>query len=231
MSETRNRVGRLGVELLVVVLGVLIALGADSWWNERTERQSARVYLEAISEDFAQAEFDLERSIASLRSQVDDIRAFVALADPSVPIPDSTALPALGAEEGRFFPPTGMLDAVVATGDIKMVRRDVRSVLIREQAAITRRRENVDRFSDLIVDAVRDLVLPISEAQLSGAVSDGESVAGVILTNPQALTGLSRMQTGWANQLIEYTRMLESVRAVRLAVDEALTAGNWYSSR
>ena len=231
MSETTSRIRRLGVELFVIVLGVLIALGADSWWSERAERESVRAYLEAISQDFAQAEVGLEEAISGLREQVGAIQAFIELADPAVPIPDGTSLPSLGGEAGRFFPPTGMLDAIVATGDIKMVRRDVRAVLIREQSEITRRGEQIDRFSDLIVDAVRDLSLPISEARLSGVDMNGGSMAGVILTNPQALTGLTRMQTGWANQLAEYTRMLESVRTVRSTIDEALAAGDWYARR
>ena len=45
------RLLRLGTEFIVVVFGVLVALGADAWWDRRSERELERYYLEAISAD------------------------------------------------------------------------------------------------------------------------------------------------------------------------------------
>jgi hypothetical protein len=45
---------RLLSELAVIVVGILLALAADSWWEERQERALELEYLEAFREDVRQ---------------------------------------------------------------------------------------------------------------------------------------------------------------------------------
>jgi hypothetical protein len=44
---------RSGLELAVIITGVLIALWADQWWADRQDAQVQRTYLAALSEDIS----------------------------------------------------------------------------------------------------------------------------------------------------------------------------------
>ena len=46
---------RLGAELLIVILGVLIALSADAWLQARNERSDEARHLQALREDFSES--------------------------------------------------------------------------------------------------------------------------------------------------------------------------------
>ena len=54
MLGLRVDVRRPITEIIVIVAGVLIALGADSWWTERQERQEEVELLAAIKADLQQ---------------------------------------------------------------------------------------------------------------------------------------------------------------------------------
>ena len=54
---------RLIAELAVIVTGVLIALGADSWWEQRHEHRRAVDYLQQLLNDFQQTERHIKNAI------------------------------------------------------------------------------------------------------------------------------------------------------------------------
>jgi hypothetical protein len=59
MRENLRRLpllARLGAELVVVVVGVLLALSADAWNEERIERESEVRHLHALREDFTESQ-------------------------------------------------------------------------------------------------------------------------------------------------------------------------------
>ena len=49
----RNRAGRVGAELLIVVLGVLLALAADGWRETAAERRGEAEYLDRLNQDLS----------------------------------------------------------------------------------------------------------------------------------------------------------------------------------
>ena len=49
----RNRAGRVGAELLIVVLGVLLALAADGWRETAAERRVEAEYLDRLYQDLS----------------------------------------------------------------------------------------------------------------------------------------------------------------------------------
>ena len=59
---------QLGLELVMVVGGILIALAIDSWWSERQARRLEHTFLEQLVVDLEQAEERLANSV--LGSQV-----------------------------------------------------------------------------------------------------------------------------------------------------------------
>lgn len=50
-AHPRSTLGRLAAEMVVIVLGVLVALGVDQWNDGRKERVLEANYLEALSRD------------------------------------------------------------------------------------------------------------------------------------------------------------------------------------
>ena len=47
---------RVLAEFALIVLGVFVALAANSWWDERSERRLERVYLTQLLADVADRE-------------------------------------------------------------------------------------------------------------------------------------------------------------------------------
>jgi hypothetical protein len=56
-------VGRLAAELVVVVFGILIALGIDSWWSNRQDRDLEYALLTQLHGDLTRAEDHLSVEI------------------------------------------------------------------------------------------------------------------------------------------------------------------------
>ena len=62
------------LEGLAVLVGILIAFGLEAWWQERAERATERVYLEALSSELEDA-----RSFFIVRDQA--LAADIAIAE------------------------------------------------------------------------------------------------------------------------------------------------------
>ena len=71
MSSRSLPVSRLITELLVIILGVLIALGAEAWWSGRIEAAAEREYL-------VLARVELEDLSVHLRDRIDDLTGDLA---------------------------------------------------------------------------------------------------------------------------------------------------------
>ena len=113
---------RLIAELAVIVAGVLIALGADSWWEQRQERRQAEEYLQQLLVDFRATERRLRDAIAAdtrsleFASRVVD-RAFRGQFPPADSLDLRTGY--------HFFHPlTGTLTALVQGGDLRLLDVD-----------------------------------------------------------------------------------------------------------
>ena len=55
---------RSGVELLVIVVGVLIALWADQWWSDREDNRTEQTYLASLNEDINATLKELDSTVA-----------------------------------------------------------------------------------------------------------------------------------------------------------------------
>ena len=110
----------LALELLVVFLGVLIALGVDSSWQSHQDRVRVVAYLQSIDADMA----DVTRRVGSVLADVqrtrDENEARLRLLSSSEPPPDSVG------GFGGWWPgplrlPLGTLQAFVETGDVNLL--------------------------------------------------------------------------------------------------------------
>lgn len=113
---------RLLAELAVIVAGVLLALGADSWWQGRQADRLAEEYLRQLLVDLRETERGLQNAIAG---DTDKFEAAGRVVDRAYrgqfPAPDSLQLP---TGYHFFLPPTGTLTALVQGGDLRLIDND-----------------------------------------------------------------------------------------------------------
>lgn len=62
-SLRKQRWSDLGLELLVVVVGIFLALQADSWYQSRTEQKQLSVYLQALTDELGTSAWMTERFV------------------------------------------------------------------------------------------------------------------------------------------------------------------------
>ena len=89
-SNPPARVARLAGEFLIIVVGVLVALSADTWIQSQQERQSEGAYLQALREDLVETRLSLQESNAE-RDRIFNALTQLANSDLGVEPPDSVA--------------------------------------------------------------------------------------------------------------------------------------------
>ena len=68
-------------ELLIVIVGVLIALSVDSWWEERSDRIEEAEHLAALRMETEQNLAELYRSFARLELLSDSTRELIKIVE------------------------------------------------------------------------------------------------------------------------------------------------------
>jgi len=127
-------------ELLIVIVGVAIALAAESWWSGRVDSRREVDYVEALRVDFHENVDSLRSSISLHRDiqQATSLLMSVSAGQAQRPPVDSLrALAWLGFSTAVFSPITTTYDNLVATGDLKLVSDgDLRRLLARFDAQL-----------------------------------------------------------------------------------------------
>jgi hypothetical protein len=125
-NHTSLPIGRLAAEFAVIVVGVLVALLAESAWQERGERAREQVILEDLLDEFRENERRLLRDIDLSQASRESAVAWAAVMKGGVQVSsDSVATLWAGALNwGRFDPVTGALRSVVDGGELSLIRND-----------------------------------------------------------------------------------------------------------
>ena len=71
---------QLALELVIVVGGILIALGIDSWWTDRKAAELEQAFLSQLVEDLRQAELQLAGEIEGAESAAQAVVDLLAVA-------------------------------------------------------------------------------------------------------------------------------------------------------
>jgi hypothetical protein len=109
-------------ELAVIVAGVLMALGADSWWEQRQEHRLAEEYLQQLLVDFRETERGLQSAIAGDTEKLQSASGVLDRAYRGrFPPADSLELP---TGYHFFHALTGTLTALVQGGDLRLLDSD-----------------------------------------------------------------------------------------------------------
>ena len=98
---------RLVAEGVVIVAGVLIALGADRWMQQLDARELEREYLEQLLDDFIQVDSILQRSAADWERRQEQAEVVLAAIDGTLPSTvDARRLAlSIGLSHWLFSPP------------------------------------------------------------------------------------------------------------------------------
>lgn len=137
-------------ETVIVAIGVAMALTADAWWEDRSDRAAESVYLQGLREEFTTTAFDLEEEInISVESMVaiDELMNFMA----SEPVEAPSEV--LNGMETAFQtsilrPVTATYDDLVTSGNIGILRSDALRIALAEWHA---QLENHRRLEDHIL--------------------------------------------------------------------------------
>jgi hypothetical protein len=177
------------LEGAVILVSILLALGADAWWQERVERAEEQVILVALRDE-------LSGNDLPLRAQADSIFASVALLRRILEMPEDEFLQAVAADPGGRIagavqrPWTvefrvGALDGTMGSGKASLIRSHVLTMELAQYQAV---RRELDEIGGLLGGV---------------AVDSFVSFGGLPQTYPQ-LRALLRAKVGYWTAYLRY---------------------------
>jgi hypothetical protein len=165
MTQTTERTGRARKatgEFVIIVLGVLVALAVDSWWQGLEERERETQYLAQLLNHAEENARVLGKALAEETSRDSTLASIVGAQRGSTSIPQDSATVWLGKDPLSYSDPRlrlGTLDALLSTGDFRVIRdARTRSALISYSGQIRADLVEVDRWTDETVRLVQQLL-------------------------------------------------------------------------
>ena len=121
-------VRHFALEFLIVVAGILVALGVDQWRSERQELRIAEEHLADVTEEVRQNLCTIHRiqSRAAARKFANLQAVLAFLNDPAAPVEDPAALLdafASSVQRSRPWLVDNQYQALQNSGDVRLVRR------------------------------------------------------------------------------------------------------------
>ncbi len=249
--DWRRRARWFGVEFLVVVTGVLVALALSAWWGHRQDAAMERVYLRELSTDLWRTESRITSSDAC-RYNVDYpsasrlVHSFGLSPKPPADSVFTWFMNAWRLNTDR--PVLGTVKALVATGHLSLIRDnslrfailaylDLNENLVEEQAvqyqitneagySIAEQLDIAEAFALVLPDSVREGLS--SDWIVDGLIPTGEWSAPFPLdveafyADRALYSHVITLASGLQNDALIRTRMLESAQTLREWVADAL---------
>ena len=138
LSQIRSTIGEFGL----IVIGVLVALLAESWWSERQDRLVERQILLDATAEFRQNIEILDADISTNKEVYSYLLRIEAMPDSELfTLTDTETSDLLAIEnqvEAAFDPAFGSVDALVRSGDLRFITdHELRGHLARWSALLT----------------------------------------------------------------------------------------------
>jgi hypothetical protein len=174
-------------ELIIVVVGVIIALTVDSWWDEKQDRVLEREHLAAL---FAETETNLLELRATI-SRLDTLReSTVTLIEivegvrPEPPADSMVELTWLAFSYATYDPVSTAYDDLVSSGGIRLLQ----DIELKRELAFFKSQVEALPKNDWMLDQWNRIIQPwaIRNLQLDWLLPDYRDRYGII--DPVALT-------------------------------------------
>ncbi|WCO02727.1 DUF6090 family protein [Psychroserpens ponticola] len=114
-------------EILLVVIGILIALQINSWKQEKNYRIVEQSILTNLKEDFIKNQQEIEVLIFANQKYHRNLNQFIKLLKSSpkettIQIPDTLTMAAIAAP--TYIPTTSTIDVIISTGNIDLIKNE-----------------------------------------------------------------------------------------------------------
>lgn len=204
---------QLGLELVVVVLGILLALGIDSWWAERNDRALERAILSQLSKDLSRADGQLSEQLALTEEAA---QAAVNLTDAAqggrgAPVDSVASWLIRVSWWSDPVPTTATAQGILSSNSLHLIRSEaLRSALVSFLDQVRQMESRIPRHEEEIgkwMGAVNELVNPLSRGHTvhvgmldEGVEADvGVAVAGDLKEDLVDVLGGDRFQLAALN--------------------------------
>jgi hypothetical protein len=113
-------------EFVVVVAGVLTALAVSGWAEDRRDRGREQAYLQQLRTDLAASETGMQEGVDFHRQRAEAAARVLHRFWQTAPSVDAELVRDISLPRGsqRFRPILGTAEALIATGDLNLVRAD-----------------------------------------------------------------------------------------------------------
>lgn len=219
-------------DVVVVVLGILIAFALDPWWGRRAAAAREQAHLRALHGDFTRNLERLRRD-AELEERIaaGSHRLLVLAHAGEVPPADTLwRLLSIVFTSTRFEPVMGAYEAVVSSGGLTQIRDDTLRVALAGFSATLATRYVEEYTSDLYLAFIRDYTgrLPfLVEGVISGAEppAPGSAVArstAALLRDPRFQAHLALRYAAERDAARHYRRLAARAEAILARIEGLL---------
>jgi len=144
------------IELVLVVVGILIALAIDGWSEDQEARRSEQAYLELLARDLGQIESQLQQQIDFETSMANTAVAAYDMIQNNDPVEHGgqigKMLVAVSIRRTLFLDSAAYTD-LISTGNLGLIRdRDLRDRITRYFSDVERRELIVEKNNRVFVD-------------------------------------------------------------------------------
>ena len=120
-------------EIVLVVIGILIALQINTWKEEKNQRGVEQSILKNLKEDFNKNQEEVEVLIFANKKYLRNLNKFVDIIKSSpkeqnISIADTLAMAAIAAP--TYIPTTSTIDVIISTGNIDLLKNEELKTLI-----------------------------------------------------------------------------------------------------
>lgn len=120
--------GQAAGEAVLILLGILLALAVDTWWEERAERRTEREYLQALATELREMTTyveGVERRAVEIQEAGRELLTVSSNWDSEAVSSDSLAALLVSLSlEGEWSPPTTVYEDLVNTGTVEIIRSE-----------------------------------------------------------------------------------------------------------
>ncbi len=238
---------QLGIELVIVVGGILIALGIDSWWSERNARELEGAFLAQLVVDLQQAEDQLAEEVVGSEQATQAVVDLIAVArgDRSAEYDSIAAWVTLAGWWGELQAPLSTAQALASSENLFVVQNPaVRSGIVRLLDRLRYIEARILLMEERIFDnygIVNRLIDPVARGQamyvgVSGAGLEGfaenqdgtgqERVSWDALFNdPEFQERFTDLFWAHENLRAHHQSMLDAARLLREQLEKEISGG------